>query len=473
MPNLLLDALYWFEWFVIAFFVSLNLFYLVLLMFAARAVSEYNYEYILDRGATLPRHFQKPFSLLIPCYNEEASIDDSVASLLSLEYGEYEVIIANDGSTDGTLAKLTQKFRLVKVDMEIEDRYPCKPIKAVYFSQTEPHLVVIDKENGGKADAQNAAANISRYPYVCAVDADSLLDHGSMSKLMQRFAASPATVAVGGIVRVANGCRVENGEVLDVSMPRGLLEQIQVVEYLRAFLFGRMGLSRMKILMIISGAFGIFRQDVLARIGGWNPDSIGEDIDAVFRLHRLIQRGSLPYELSFAPDPICWTQVPDTLAGLSTQRDRWQRGLMQTLFANMGMLFNPRYRRIGLIGMPYFFVYEMMSALIEPSGYPVLVMCIALGVLNWPFALLFFGVAVIWGMCISATAVALEETSYKRYSKRADLWRLFAASLWENFGYRQLHALWRLKGMVKYILGIKSGWGTIKRKGYHEEPAAQ
>jgi len=466
MLEVLLNFIYYFEWFIIAFFVSLNLFYLLLLMISSRAMWEHNVQYALTRGTHLSVRFTKPFSIIVPAYNEGATIVDSVKSFLSLDYPEYEVIVANDGSTDDTLNRLKETYRLVAVDVETDNRYECAPIHAVYFSEIEPRLVVVDKENGGKADAQNASANLARYPYVCAVDADSLLSCDSMSKIMQRFTAAPDNVAVGGIIRLANGCTIVEGEVKEVNMPHGFLERIQVVEYLRAFLFGRVGWSRLNILMIVSGAFGVFRQDLLTLLGGWNKDTVGEDLDIVVRIHRHIRENRLPYSLSFAPDPVCWTQAPGTIKDLSSQRDRWQRGLMETLFANLRMFFNPRYGTIGLIGYPYFFIFEMLGALVEFIGYPIIIICFALGIVDKSFFLLFLAVAIVWGMCISYTAVALEEVSYRRYKKRSDIWRLFAAGFLENFGYRQLHSFWRLKGMLKYIFGTKSGWGVIKRSSF-------
>lgn len=472
MVNLISQVLAWISWFVLLYMVGLNLFYSVVLMIAARAVTAYNKEYFLVKGAAFPKRFIKPFSILVPVYNEEATIVDSVRSFLSLDYPEYEVILCNDGSTDKTLEILKQTFRLVRVDIEPDTTYECKPIRALHFSEIEPKLVVVDKENGGKADAQNAGANMARYPYLCVVDADTLLDGDSLTKFMGEFSATPNTVALGGVVRVANGCRVEKGKVTEVRMPPRLIEQIQVVEYLRAFLFGRVGWSWMNILMIISGAFGAFRRDALARVRGWSREAIAEDMDLVVRLHRLIHANGLPWNISFVPDPVCWTQVPHTLRGLSIQRDRWQRGLMQTLVINLEMFFNPRYRGIGLVGYPYFFIFEMMSAFVEFICYPITVTCFLLGIVNLNFFILFLAVVLIWGLCISYTSIVLHEITYLRYTKRADFWRLFVAGFLENFGYRQLHSFWRLKGIVKYIFRRASrssggsGWKDTERKSF-------
>lgn len=463
MPNPFLEFLYGFQWFVLWFFFALNLFYLLLLAVSARVAKSYVARLKIERGLNLPPEFAKPFAALVPSHNEEVSIVDSVRALLALDYPEFEVIVCNDGSTDRTLERLVEAFRLRPVEVEPEPRFPCRKIRAVYFSELDPRLVVIDKENGGKSDALNAAACFARYPYVCAVDADSLLARDSMSRLMRRFVAAPGTVAVGGVVRLANGCVIRDGQVAEVRMPRGTLEAIQIVEYFRAFLFGRLGWAELDIMMIISGAFGVFRQDLLERIGGWNQKAIGEDMDLVLRLHRKIREDQLPYRIGFVPDPLCWTQAPATMAGLSTQRDRWQRGLMQCLFGNIGMLLNPRYGRIGLVGFPYFLIFEMFGALVEFVGIPVTIACYLLGVVNLHFFLLFFAVSLVWGLGISFASIALAEMSYRRYEGWDDFLALFRAAVLENFGYRQLHAFWRLKGMVRYLFRDRHAWGSIRR----------
>jgi len=463
LQNLFLDFLYWFNWFVLIFFVSLNLFYTFLLIVSALSIRSYNRNFIIAHDNREQPELTKPFSLLIPAYNESAVIVASVTSFLKLDFPEYEAVVVNDGSRDDTMDKLIEAFQLDKVDFDHANHYPCKEIREVYFSRTQPRLVVVNKVNGGKADALNAAANCARYPYICAVDADSLLSVDSMRKLMQYFAASPQTIGVGGIVRVSNGCHSKDGIITDVRMPKSILEQIQVVEYLRAFLFGRMGWSYMNILLVISGAFGVFRQDITAKVKGWNQKSVGEDMELVTRLHRYVRENGLHNSLSFAPDPVCWTQVPADLRSLSTQRDRWQRGLTQTLVWNISMLFNPKYGRIGMVGMPYFFLYEMLGCVVETMAFPVVGICFYLGIVNLTFFWLFFFVAIIWGLFLTYFSILLEEISYSRYRTWKDLLRLFLAGFLENFGYRQLFSFSRLKGFIKYIFRFKSTWGTIKR----------
>ncbi len=461
--NIFLDLIFLFNWLVIFYFFSLNIIYAVLLISSYFAIRTYNFEYALAKGADLKRDLAKPFSILVPAYNESVVIVESVRSFLALDYPEYEVIVCNDGSKDDTLQKLIDNFSLQKVDFDRVERFESQPIRAVYFSELDSKLVVVDKVNGGKADALNAAANCSRYPYIGGVDSDSQLSSDSMEKIMQQFSAHPQNVAVGGIVRLSNGCTIKNGEISDIKMPKAFLEQIQVVEYLRAFLFGRMGWSAFDVLLIISGAFGIFRQDIMEKVGGWDSRAIGEDMDLVVRLHKHIRKNRLAHHLSFAPDPVCWTQAPGTLKDLSTQRDRWQRGLMQTMVDNRGLMFNPRYGRVGMVGFPYFFLYEMLGCVMEIAAIPLVIVSFILGIVNVHFFILFITVAIIWGLFLTFSSIFLEEVSYSRYKERGDLLKLFKAAFFENFGYRQIHSWWRFKGFVKYVFKVKSGWGTIKR----------
>ena len=347
--------------------------------------------------------------------------------------------------------------------MELPDLFEHQPIRGVYFSPKEPRLVVVDKSRGGKPDAINAAACLARYGYLCTVDADSLLAEDSMRKLMQRFVGAPENVGIGGIVRVLNGTTLKHGQVRDIHMPKKWIEKIQVVEYVRSFLFGRLGWSDLNILMIISGAFLVLRRDVVERVGGWHQSAIGEDIDIVLRLQRMIKEEHLQMRLSFAPDPVCWTQVPSNIRGLVVQRDRWHRALIQSLTGNLRMLFNPRYSRLGCVGLPYFFLFEMLGPVIEFLGYIAIIASLMWGLIGLKFVLMFMGVALLWGVAISYASLAMAESSYGRYTGRRELPQLFVAGILENFGFRQLNTFARFRGTVKYLFGKRNDWGRIER----------
>jgi cellulose synthase/poly-beta-1,6-N-acetylglucosamine synthase-like glycosyltransferase len=459
---------------ILIFEVMLNLFYTMNLFVAAVFIPRLNKRYAFTRGITIDQYVDRAISILVPAYNEEKTIVDSVRSFLALDYENYEIIVANDGSKDKTLDTLISSFKFAKVDVEPNDVCESKPIKAIYFSRIEPKLVLVDKENGGKADAQNAAARVARFPYICMVDADTLLDRNSLKDIAIRFAAEPNIVAVGGIIRVANGCVIEDGIVTEVCMPRRFIEKIQVLEYLRSFLFGRVSLAAVKALMIISGAFGVFRWDAFTSIGGLNREAIGEDMDAVIRLYRIIHEKGLNWKIDFVPDAVSWTQVPMTWKSLCKQRERWQRGLMQVMFANRNMFCNPRYGSVGLIGFPYFAIFEMMSALVEFMCYPLAIICLALGIVGAAYILFFISVVFIWGLCISFATILVQEHIKYSYVTNLDFKSLLYTAFFENIGYRQIHSAWRLMGIVKYILNKSSrssgmkAWASIQRADFME-----
>ncbi|MFN4232998.1 glycosyltransferase family 2 protein [Thermus sp.] len=305
----------------------------------------------------------------MPTYNEEKTIAHSVRSFLSLHYPEFEVIVVADGPKDRTLEVLKEAFRLVEVEWVYRRALATKPVRAVYRSLVYPNLIVVDKENGGKADALNAGLNLARYPLFCAVDADSLLDAQALLRASRLFLEDDRVLAVGGTLRPLNGAVVREGIVETLHLPRGYLEKVQIVEYARAFFMGRAGWSAMGALLIISGAFGLFRREEALRVGGYRTDTVGEDMELVVRLHRRAREEGREYRIVYTPDPICYTEVPADWATLRKQRNRWHRGLWEVLWNHRTMLFNPRYGRLGLVAMPYFFLFEALAPVVEVLGY--------------------------------------------------------------------------------------------------------
>jgi cellulose synthase/poly-beta-1,6-N-acetylglucosamine synthase-like glycosyltransferase len=338
------------------------------------------------------------------------------------------------------------------------------------MSQVEPRLLVVDKEPGGsKADAVNAALNIASSPYVCVVDADSILEPDALLRIMVPIFADPArVVAAGGIVRVLNGCRIENGHMADVRLPRRPSEVIQVVEYLRSFLIGREGWAFFNMLTIISGAFGVFRRDLVRAVGGYRPTAVGEDIDMVLRLHRLMRERKADYQIAFVPDPVCWTEVPSDLRSLGRQRARWQKGLLDVLWPNRDMLFRPTYGRIGAIALPYLWVWELFAPLVEAAGLVTIVAAALLGALSREFMIQFLIFGYVFATMISIGSVLLEEITYRRYSRWQDVSRLIRYCFLEHFPYRQLHLWWRLKGIVEYLRGDLV-WKPMRRAGFRPQ----
>jgi cellulose synthase/poly-beta-1,6-N-acetylglucosamine synthase-like glycosyltransferase len=456
---------------ILVYFLALNSFYAVLLVLSipeiweqTRLADDDDFQRLMQSDA-LP-----PITLLVPAYNESATVVASVTALLTLEYRNFEVIVVNDGSRDDTLNRLREAFDLYEAPRTYPETIATQPLRALYRSRSRTRLVVLDKENGGKADSLNAAINAGRFPLVIAVDADTLIEPDAMLRLTRPFLLGRHIAAVGGTVRVANSCTVAHGRVTDARVPRRFLPGVQVVEYLRAFLFGRLGWNRLGGNLIISGAFGLFRKDYLLAIGGYRVDSLVEDMDVVVRLHRYLLRNRIRYEMPFIPDPVAWTEVPESGKFLGRQRERWHRGLLAAMWQYKTMLFNPRYGRVGLIAVPFYTFGETLAPLIEVLGYVITVVGFALGIVSPTFALLFVLVAWGYGMLLSLWAVVLEEVSFRRYRRITDLLRLLAYATIENFGYRQRTVWWRLKAFVS-VWRRRHVWGEMARKGF--EPASE
>jgi cellulose synthase/poly-beta-1,6-N-acetylglucosamine synthase-like glycosyltransferase len=447
-----------------AYFVVLNAVYLFFTAVAWREVTYYRRTREFsgaDEAFASP--LTPPISILVPAYNEEAGIVESVRSLLALRYPELEVVVVNDGSADATLERLVEAFDLVPVRKALRTTLPTAPVRATYASRKQ--VWVIDKENGGKADALNAGVNAARYPYFCAVDADAMLEADALLRVAKPILDDPdLVVAAGGIVRVANGCRIEHGQVLDVALPRSRLGTLQVVEYLRAFLVGRIGWSRAGTLLIISGAFGLFERSLVAAAGGYSTTTVGEDIELVVRLHRFLRERDEEYRIQFIPDPVAWTEVPEDFATLGRQRRRWQRGLGEALWRHKHVLFRPSYGVFGLVAMPCFTLFELVGPVIELLGYPAVAVAAGFGRLSVLFLGAFVIVALLVGALLSVSALALEEFNFRRYERGREAGRLLVAALSENLGYRQLNAFWRTLALVD-VARRRKEWGEMPRRG--------
>lgn len=463
--NLLLDFLFLYQVVILWYFALLNLFYALFAFFGlgmvaryARELSELSLKDLLEREAYLP------VSILVPTYNEEKTIAHSVRSFLSLHYPEFEVIVVADGPKDRTLEVLKEAFRLVEVEWVYRRALPTKPVRAVYRSLVYPNLIVVDKENGGKADALNAGLNLARYPLFCAVDADSLLDAQALLRASRLFLEEDRVLAVGGTIRPLNGAVVREGVVEALHLPRGFLEKMQIVEYARAFFMGRAGWSAMGALLIISGAFGLFRREEALRVGGYRTDTVGEDMELVVRLHRRAREEGREYRIVYTPDPICYTEVPADWATLRKQRNRWHRGLWEVLWNHRVMLFNPRYGRLGLLAMPYFVLFEALAPVVEVLGYVLSPVFYLLGLFNAEFAFLFFLLAVAYGVLLSQLAVGMETLLLKRYPRLRDRLALLLLAILEGLGYRQILAWERF--LATFQVWRKRGvWGEMRRKG--------
>ncbi len=455
----------------LAYFVVLNAIYLSFTVIAWRSLTAH----LRLRGhspldETFASPLTPPISILLPAYNEQEGVVESVTSLLNLRYPEFEVIVVNDGSKDGTLERLTAAFDLVPVRKALRQEIETAPVNAAYVSRRNRNLWVVDKANGGKADALNAGINAARYPFFCAIDADAVLEEGALLKVAKPMLDDPElVVATGGIVRIANGCVIDRGVVVEVNLPQSRLATLQVVEYFRAFLIGRVGWSRLNALLIISGAFGLFRRSLVETVGGYATDTVGEDVELVVRLHRYLRERDEEYRIEFVPDPVCWTEAPETFRGLSRQRRRWHRGLGETLWRHRRLAFNPRYGSLGMLATPYFLVFEFLGPVLELAGPPAVIVWWSLGLLSLPFLLAFLAVSFLLGLLLSVAALALEEFSFRRHRRNREVARLLLFAVVESFGYRQLLAFWRFLAFID-LARRKQGWGEMQRKGFRSNP---
>ncbi|HKT23924.1 MAG TPA: glycosyltransferase [Terriglobales bacterium] len=471
MPKILGDLSYFFFF----YYLLSNIVYLVLLIAALVSTNRHR-ERLTNRGLNLVNSspFTPPISIICPARNEAGSIVASVRALLDLDYPDLEVIVVNDGSTDSTLQILKDHFELRAIQMLYFQQCKSGPVRSIYASGTERRLLVIDKENRkSKADAVNCGINAATGQYTCVIDADSLIERDALLRIMSglRSQGDASVVAIGGIVRVLNGCVIENGRIRDVQLPNTPIEVLQVIEYLRAFLIGREGWAVFKMLPIISGAFGVFRTDLIRKIGGFRAKAIGEDLDLVIRLHRYLLDQNSEYAIMFVPDPTCWTEVPNDMRSLARQRARWQKGLLDVLWPNRDMLFRSRYGRLGSFMLPYLWAFELVEPLVEALGYFCIVAAWLTGGLNLVnfLQVIFYGYA--FATMISVGAVLLEEMTYRRYNRWTNVARLILFCFVEHFPYRQLNMIWRIQGMWQYIKGDME-WRELKRTGLSAAVAA-
>lgn len=451
---------------IIAYFAVINFVYLFLIVVSFFHIRRQQREKeVFSMKGLFRSNLYSPISILAPAYNEESTVAASVRSLLQLQFPNYEVIVINDGSKDRTMEVLIEQFKLQKVERYVPLVLSHKPIRGIYKSELYPELLVVDKENGRKADALNAGINVSRNDLICSIDADSVLEPMVLQNMLRSFVEDESTIAVGGIVRIANDCVFENNELKEVRVPKSYLARIQVVEYLRAFLFGRVGWDYLDSLLIISGAFGIFDRQAVLKVGGYLHDTVGEDMELVVRLHRYHRENKIPYRIRFLPEPVCWTEVPEDRNILSRQRNRWQRGLADTLWRHRKMMFNPTYGRLGFFAMPFFFFIELLGPIVEVAGYLFFFLAWVFQWLNFEFALVFLTASILLGVVLSVSSVLCEEFTYRRYPMISHIFVMFFYAILENFGYRQMHTWWRLMGLVDFVKGNKQ-WGEMTRKGF-------
>lgn len=405
-------------------------------------------------------------SIIVPAYNEAATITETIRSLMALEYPRFEVIIVNDGSTDDTLGSLREAFEL---QCEARPRNgELHQVQDHYLSARYENLLVIDKANGGKANALNTALSFAKGDLICAVDADSILESDSLLRAVQPFVDHPdRCVAVGGTVRVANGCKLRLGRVREVSLPKSWLALLQTIEYLRAFTMARLAWGQIGALTIVSGAFGLLRRDVMIASGGYDQDTVGEDLEIIVRMHRLMREKGEPYLIDFVPEPVCWTQVPEDISSLARQRTRWQRGALECFDRHKDMMGQQRYGAVGSLGLGSIFLLDIVTPIVELLGYFLLPIFWIKGIIGWEFFLAYLSMTFAFGVFISVGSLIIEELQLRRFPNARDIAKLTLVAILENFGYRQLNNFWRIQGMWAYWRGDKT-WGDLKRRRFME-----
>jgi cellulose synthase/poly-beta-1,6-N-acetylglucosamine synthase-like glycosyltransferase len=390
-----------------------------------------------------------PISVLIAARNEENTILNCVQSALSLDYPLFEVIVINDGSDDKTLELLIKNFNLRKVELIYRSILKTENVKGFYYNPEIKNLVVIDKEKGGKADALNCGINMSHYPYFCSVDADSILEKDALIRLITPIMMSTTPViACSGVVRI--GSKKSSNTIY---LTKNKLVIFQIIEYIRAFLFGRVGLDLINGLLILSGTFSLINKSAALAVGGYSRKNITEDMEIIVKLHKYYRDNKKTYKIRFIPDPICWTEAPGNLKNLARQRIRWHIGMIQTLYQYRGMIFNPKYGVLGIFVMPYFLLFETLGPFVELLGYIVIPTAYFLEIISFEFFLIFLFLAFLYGIFLSVGSIFLEDISYKRYPKLRQVFKLLFYAVLENFGYRQINTYWRCKSLIMYLFG--------------------
>lgn len=439
-------------------FIASNFFY-IFLVFSSYIVLKRN-----RPSWFWSKPIQRPISLIVPAYNEEKNILESIKSFLKQKYEKFEIIIVNDGSVDKTSDKILSAYSFKQLDVDTTKQKLCHTkIESIYFNE-ENNILLINKANGGKSDALNCGIDFSNYEFISCVDADSIIKENAFATIMNEFSNQPNLMACGASIRVANGSLVKDGTVQKEGLSEKYVEVCQDLEYTRSFLMGRVGWELFNSTMIISGAFGIFKKHALLEIDGFDPESIGEDMDLIVRMHKHYLELNQDYKIGFIPDPLCWTEVPNNYKSLATQRNRWQRGLLSSILNGSRVLISPDVSFFSRFSIPYYLITEIISPLLEVLSYALIILGLLIGIIDLRIVMLFFSVSILFSMVLSLMAILFEESNFRKKNNVSEAFIILLGALLENFGYRQFMAYQRLKGVIDFYRK-KSGWGKIDRKG--------
>ena len=454
----------WIGYFILVYFILLQLYFFFLAIKSAAVLRRSHHLNRFGRvGEMLSSHRVPPVSIVLPAYNEEQGIVEAIRSMAIVNYPRLEIVVANDGSKDDTLRKLIEAFDMEKVRIPYRPDIETAPVKAIYRTHTPIQITVVDKENGGRADALNAGINAARYPYALCTDADVILDAECLVKAMRHVVEDrQRTVAVGGNIRPLNGCKVELGHLVEASVPKKMFPRMQVLEYLRTFVTNRPAWSAMDCLPNVSGAFGVWKRSAVIDVGGFTEGHFGEDMDLTIRLHRHHFDHGIPYRIVYEPGAVIWTEVPESARVLKRQRIRWHNGLITTVIDFRKMTFNPKYKKVGMLSWPGMVLFEYLAPIVEFTGWFIIPFAWYLGALNVPLMIVFILLAYGVGVVNSLLAILLDE-SFGYYDSPRDVARLVVMALVENLGYRQRTVLWRIRALI----GGKATktWGNMERRG--------
>ncbi|MDT0645119.1 glycosyltransferase [Zunongwangia sp. F260] len=463
-----------FNYLILIFAVLVMSSYIILAIISSVSLKEYLRENrFVNYNALLSLESAPRVSLIAPAYNEGKTIEENVKSLLAINYNNFDVIVVNDGSKDDSIPVLIKAFDLVKSSREYHPQISTKEVKNIYTSTNSAFskLIVVDKMNGGKADALNVGMNVSKNPYLVCIDVDCIMDKDVLLKLAKPYLeqSDKRVIATGGVVRIANSCVIRSGKLVEVKAPDNFLARVQVIEYLRAFILGRMAWSKLDGLLIISGAFGMFDREIAMKSGGYDTNTVGEDMELIVRMRRYMIDHKQPYAVQYIPDPLCWTEAPESYKILGKQRSRWMRGTIETLWTHRKMMFNPKYKTLGLLSYPYWLFFEYYAPLIEFTGLVITIILAALGIISWTFFFLFILLVYSFAVLFSMIALYSEEATFKRYETLADLRKLVAVAFLEPIIFHPFTVYAALKGNWEKISGNK-GWGDMTRTGFDKRP---
>lgn len=462
----LLGAANWMQDFMLAYVIGLLFIYLLLYAAAVFPFRRRMQLHDLNVEAVRDDTLYPPIALILPAYNEQNVIAECVKTAMTLDYPSLQIIVVCDGPKDDTFGVLVRAFSLEPIDLRIRTDIATKPVVQVMGNPLYPQLTVILKENGGKADALNVGLNAARAPLVCCCDADTLIEPDALRRLARPFREDPTTVAAAGALSLTNGSTFAKGRAVQIRAPENWLARIQTVEYVRAFYFGRMGFEVLGAMLLISGAFGLFSRHAVAAAGGYNHATQGEDMELVVRLHRQSRETGRKYRMAYVPDAVAWTEAPEDLKSLKSQRMRWQRGLCETLWLHRGMMVSSRAGAPGWIGYPYFLFYECLSPAIELLGYVTLGIFILAGYANWHIWLTMLLFAISASLLSTFAALYEQQKLRPLVSNNMDLIRIMASVISELLVFRPLCLVWRFRAIGQFISKKKVSWGALQRKGF-------